>query len=292
MLYDIYDMPLYRPPSEANSLILQLTIGCSHNQCTFCYMYKMKKYYEKNLQEIDNHINWAKSYAPETKKIFLADGNVLAMDTEKLLYIIESLYKQFPKLQRVTSYAGPKDILAKSEEELIKLQKAGLTMLYLGVESGSAEVLDNVKKGVTPQEMIEAGQKVIRSGMKLSCMIISGLGGQSLWKKHGVESARVISSISPHYLAFLTLYVEEGTVLEKEIRAGKFKLLTPEQVLEETKLMLENLELDQCIFRSNHPSNYVTLKGTLNKDKDKLLTIVNSALKAKDKLRPEEWRML
>lgn len=287
-----YDMPLYRPPSEAKSLILQITLGCSHNKCTFCSMYKTKKYREKTYSEIDEHIHWAKNYYATASRIFLADGNVLAMDTEKLLEIVNRLYDAFPYLKQVNAYAGPKDILAKDDDELRKLQNAGLTMLYLGVESGSAQVLKNVNKGVTPQEMIRAGQKVIKSGIKLSCMIISGLGGQDLWEEHALNSAKVINAIDPHYLAFLTLLVEDGTLLKYQIEKGEFKLLLPERVIDETIMMLKELDLTNCIFRSNHPSNYVTLRGTLNKDKDDLLNTLTQAKNRKSGYRFEEWRVL
>lgn len=287
-----YDFPLYRPPSEARSLILQITLGCSHNKCTFCSMYKTKKYRVKPLQEIDDHINRAKIKYPMASKIFLADGNVLAMETEQLKSIVKRLYTEFPVLERVTAYAGPRDILAKSDSELRELRKAGLTMLYLGVESGSAEILKNVRKGVTPEEMIEAGQKAKGAGFKLSCMIISGLGGKELWKEHALESARVISAIDPDYFALLTLLVEEGTPLYNQVEEEHFITLEPDEVINETKLLLENLRLSQCVFRSNHPSNYLSLKGILNRDKEGLLDILTQAQQEQINLRPEGWRAL
>lgn len=287
-----YDFPLYRPPSEARSLILQITLGCSHNKCTFCSMYKTKKYRVKPLQEIDDHINRAKIKYPMASKIFLADGNVLAMETEQLKSIVKRLYTEFPVLERVTVYAGPRDILAKSDSELRELRKAGLTMLYLGVESGSAEILKNVRKGVTPEEMIEAGQKAKGAGFKLSCMIISGLGGKELWKEHALESARVISAIDPDYFALLTLLVEEGTPLYNQVEEEHFITLEPDEVINETKLLLENLRLSQCVFRSNHPSNYLSLKGILNRDKEGLLDILTQAQQEQINLRPEGWRAL
>lgn len=287
----VYDFPLYRPPSEAKSLILQITLGCSHNKCTFCYMYKTKKYRVKTPQEIEEHINWAKNAYPHASRIFLADGNALAMETRQLKDILQRLYAGFPDLERVTCYAGPKDLLAKGEDELLTLRKAGLTMLYLGVESGSPRVLQNVKKGVTPEEMIRAGQRARGAGFQLSCMIISGLGGKEFWEEHAVESARVISAIDPEYFALLTLLVEEGTALYKQVRRGEFDLLQPNEVIDETKLMLENVELSDCVFRSNHPSNYLSLKGTLNKDRDKLLDILTRAQQAQIALRPEGWRL-
>ncbi|MGI6227590.1 MAG: radical SAM protein [Peptococcales bacterium] len=287
-----YDFPLYRPPSEAMSLILQITLGCSHNKCTFCSMYKTKKYRVKTPQEIQEHLDRAKRKFPHATKIFLADGNVLAMDALELKNLVERLYIEFPYLERVTSYAGPKDILAKTENELRELRKAGLTMLYLGVESGNAQVLKNVKKGVTPREMVEAGQKAIKAGFKLSCMIISGLGGKELWEEHALDSAKVISEINPDYFALLTLLVEEETSLYNQVEQGKFELLKPNEVISETKLMLENLELSDCVFRSNHPSNYLSLKGVLNKDKDRLVDVLAQAQQEQFKLRPEGWRGL
>ena len=224
-MYQLYDMPLYRPPSEARSLILQLTLGCSHNQCTFCYMYKTKKYREKTMEEIIEHIRKAKDYHPMADRIFLADGNVLAMETSKLKTIINILFKEFYYLERVSAYAGPKDILAKSDAELIELREAGLEMLYLGVESGSNQVLKDIKKGVSAEEMIAAGQKAIKAGFTLSCMIISGMGGQSLWQEHGIESAKVISAINPKYFAILTLLVEDASPLAKKVQNGEFLLL-------------------------------------------------------------------
>lgn len=287
-----YDFPLYRPPSESNSLILQITLGCSHNKCTFCYMYKTKKYRMKTQSEIEEHIGWAREEYPNAKRIFLADGNVLAIDTPVLKDIVKGLYAKFSDLERVTAYAGPKDILAKSDSELLELRNAGLTMLYLGVESGSAQVLKNVKKGVSPEEMIQAGQRVIKAGFKLSCMVISGLGGKEHWEEHAIESARVISAIDPDYFALLTLLVEQGTVLYAQVNKGEFILLEPQEVVEETKLMLKNIELTDCTFRSNHPSNYVNLKGVLNDDKEILLAILNKAQENEENFTPEGWRGL
>ena len=266
-----YSQPLYRPPSEAWSMIIQVTEGCSHNKCRFCYMYKCKQFRLKSMEEIKEHIEWLKPMYKNPERIFLADGNVLCLKTEKLLELLNYIKKEFPNVQRISSYSGPLDLLRKSDEELKAVRNAGLELLYMGVESGSDKVLSMVKKGVTQKEMIEAGQKAIKAGFKLSCMIISGLGGTEYMEEHAVESAKVISAINPHYFSLLRLVVEEESELAEDVRQGKFQLLTPLQVLDENIIMLENMELTDCIFRANHVSNHVNQAGTLNKDKDMLI---------------------
>jgi radical SAM superfamily enzyme YgiQ (UPF0313 family) len=288
----VYVAPLYRPPSEASSLILQVTIGCSHNQCTFCYMYKTKKYRIKSLEEIKQHIQWGKSIYPHARRIFLADGNVLSMPTQDLIDVLHILFEEFPYLERVTAYAGPKDLLAKSDEELAQIRRAGLSMLYLGVESGSPKVLANIQKGVSPEEMILAGQKARQAGFILSCTVILGIGGKELTADHAVETAKVISAMQPHYLGALTLMIEEKTKLKAQIESGEFQLLNPLEVIDELIMMIEPMELENCVFRSNHASNYLYLKGTLNKDKEKLLRILKEAKNNSAMLAAEENRLL
>jgi len=288
-----YDMPLYRPPSEADSLILQVTLGCSHNKCTFCSMYKTKKFRILSDREIEQHIKWALDYYPMAPRIFLADGNALAMDTIKLKELVKNLYNVFPNLQRVTTYAGPRDILEKNDQELQELRSAGITMLYLGVESGSSEVLKNINKGVTPQEMVEAGQKARRAGFQLSCTIILGLGGKELWQEHARKTAEVINQIQPEYLGALTLMVEDITPLAGHVKRGEFKLLQPIEIIEEQYELISNLDLAHCVFRSNHASNYLALKGVLNQDKEKLLQSLIAAKSIGEKaFRPESRRGL
>lgn len=266
-----YSQPLYRPPSEAWSMIIQVTEGCSHNKCRFCYMYKCKQFRLKSKEEIIEHIEWLKPMYKNPERIFLADGNVLCLKTEKLLELLNYIKKEFPNVKRISSYSGPLDLLRKTEEELKTIRAAGLELLYMGVESGSDKVLSMMEKGVTQKEMIEAGQKAIKAGFKLSCMIISGLGGTEYMEEHAVESAKVISAINPHYFSLLRLVVEEESELAKDVRQGKFQMLSPLQVLDENIIMLENMELTDCIFRANHVSNHVNQAGTLNQDKDKLI---------------------
>ena len=272
----MYSAPLFRPPSEAKSLIIQITEGCSHNKCTFCAMYKKKQFRLKSEDELNKHINLLKQYYSASERIFLADGNVLCLETKRIINLLKLIKHEFPKVKRISSYSGPLDLIRKSHEELELINKEGLELLYMGVESGSDKVLSMIKKGVNQQQMIEAGQKAIKSGFKISCMIISGLGGTELIEEHAVDSARVISEINPHYLSLLRLVVEEETELAEELRKERFHLLTPSQVLDENIIMLENMLLENCIFRANHISNYVKLAGTLNEDKEVLIKYLKS----------------
>lgn len=266
-----YDYPVYRPPSEAYSLILQLTLGCSHNACTFCVMYKTKRYREKTWSEIQELINENALEYSRTRKIFLADGNALALPTEVLVATLELLYAKFTRLERVSIYGSPRDILNKTTEDLKLLKSKGLHLVYLGIESGSSQILQLVKKGVTPEELILAGQKVRKSGLQLSATVISGLGGRELWQEHALETARVVSAINPDYLAFLTLFLNDGAPLLRHVEKGDFTLLTPWEVLQEMKLFLENIEVKDSVFRSNHASNYFNIAGVLNQDKEEMI---------------------
>ncbi len=267
----MYSIPLYRPPSEARSLIIQVTEGCSHNKCRFCYMYKCKQFRLKTDKEIKEHINDLKVYYKNPERIFLADGNVLCLKTDKLIDLLTYVKAEFPAVQRISSYSGPLDLIRKSDEELKEIREAGLEFLYLGVESGSDKVLSMMEKGVNQHQMIEAGQKAVRAGFKLSCMIISGLGGEEFMREHATESAKVISAINPHYFSLLRLVVEEESELAEDVKQGKFKLLSPLQILDENIIMLENMELTDCIFRANHVSNYLNQAGVLNRDKNMLI---------------------
>ena len=232
-----YEGTVYRPPSEAGSLIIQLTIGCARNTCTFCNMYKDKKFRIRPLEEVVEDLEMARSYYSRIKvrRIFLADGDALIVKTEDLLYIIAKCKEIFPEVERISVYGAPKDILHKTPEELAALKAAGLDMVYMGLESGADEVLQAVKKGVTADEMIEAGKKVRAAGMILSMTVISGLGGKKLWREHALGSARVISAIKPEYVGFLTLMIEPGTEMYDQYNRGEIELLTPHEVLDETE---------------------------------------------------------
>jgi radical SAM superfamily enzyme YgiQ (UPF0313 family) len=289
-----YEGNIYRPPSEANSLILQITVGCRHNACTFCTVFKDKSFRIKSRAEIFDIITTAQAYEPDAKQIFLADGDALVVDSLLLIEILDRLYEKFPRLQRVGIYGGPKDILAKSPEELAALKAHGLTIVYLGVESGNAGVLRSVGKGVTPEQMTTAGQKIRESGLTLSCTVIIGLGGKAHSQEHALDTARVISAIDPPYLGALTLIVEPTAPINKAIKRGILQLVTPLESLTEIRTLIKHLNVTHCVFRCNHASNYLPLRATLPADRDEILKTLDNVIENQslDRLRPESWRGL
>lgn len=286
-----YEGIVYRPPSEAYSLIIQLTIGCAHNHCTFCSMYKGKKFRIRPLEEVIADLEECRRHYGAVRRIFLADGDALIVKTPDLLYILDKIKEIFPEVERVTMYAAPRDILNKSPEDLRALHDAGLDMVYVGAESGDDQILTDIKKGVTAAQIIEAGQKVRAAGIRISMTLISGLGGRKRLKQHAIASAKLISAIKPEYVGFLTLMVEPGTELYDQVERGEFDLITPPEVLEEMKLFLTHVDSEGTVFRANHASNYVNLAGDLNMDKPMLLRRIMEAEKHRD-YKPENWRAL
>ncbi len=289
-----YSEPLFRPPSEAYSLIIQPTIGCSWNKCTFCEMYSMKKFRVRPENEVLDDIRSMKDMAPFISKVFIADGNAMALSGSRLLKILEALKDTFPKLRRVSSYALPKDILAKSSTELKELRDAGLKLLYVGIESGDAEVLKLINKGETPESTIKGCNSAISNGIGLSVMILNGLGGTDLSRQHATNSAKVINEINPEYLSTLVLSFPYG-IEHFRGRIGKdFIPLNTGELILEMKWFIEGLEIEKSVFRSDHASNYLVLKGILSRDKDKLLNRIDSALRNPDLagIRPEWMRGL
>ncbi len=273
-----YEGSLYRPPSEAYSLIVQATIGCTHNKCTFCSMYKDKRFRVRSTDEIIEDFQIGRERYKYVKRIFIADGDALAIKNEELMKILSFIKEKFPECERVGIYGSPKAILSKSNQELEKLKSLGLGIIYLGVESGSEKILKAINKGVTMEEMVKAGKKVVEADIELSITLISGIGGKIDSYEHAIESAKIINEINPNYVGLLTLIVEEGTPLYEDVKNGKFDLLSPKEVLLETKKMVENLNVENCVFRSNHASNYVALKGTLSQDKDLILSQIEEGL--------------
>lgn len=283
-----YEGMVYRPPSEAYSLIIQVTIGCSQNDCIFCNMYKEKRFRMRPLQDVLSDFREARAYYSSIGKIFLADGDALICKNEYLNEILNYIREEIPECRQVTCYASPRSVMIKKEEELRELKANGLDMVYMGLESGNAKVLEFMEKGATPQEMIQSAVKIKQAGIRLSVTAISGLGGTGLWREHAADTGKVLSAMKPDYVGLLTLMVEPGLPLEEKIQKGEFELMTPYDNLKETKLMLENMDCPGCIFRSNHASNYVNLKGTLNEDRDRMMAQLEEAIQGNIHLK-EEW---
>lgn len=287
-----YEGEVYRPPSEARSLIVQVTIGCSHNGCSFCTMYKGKQFRCRSFQDILMSLRAYRSLHTRVERIFLADGDALIIETSTLIRILKAIKTIFPECQRVSSYATPRDLLSKSLQDLISLKTHGLSMVYMGIESGCDRVLKAINKGVTSQDISLAGQRAVQAGMVLSVTLISGLGGRKNTRSHALESARLVSEIKPAYLGLLTLMVDEGTPMAYDIESGQVELLSPREVLEETYMFLEHLRVEDCIFRSNHASNYVALAGHLQADQGRLLMEIKTHLNKAYDYKDEAFRGL
>ena len=283
---------VYRPPSEAYSLIVQVTYGCSHNTCAFCGMYKEKRFALRPLAEVLEDFHLARQYYRNVGRIFLADGDALIRKVSDLVTILDTIRELFPECERVSSYASPTSLQIRTDEELQLLRDKGLTLLYMGLESGCDDVLKLMRKGHTSAEIVECGQKVKRNGIGLSVTAITGLGGPELMEAHAVDTAKALNAMNPEYIGILTLVVEDGTPLQDWVREGKFHLLTPAQVLQETKLMVESFDSPGSVFRMNHASNYLSLKGTLNEDKEAMLAQISRAERHMETLRPEGWRQV
>ena len=287
-MFDTAEGMVFRPPSEAKSYILRITIGCSHNKCTFCTMYKDVNFRIRPLDEISTLIKQTSTVYPGLRRVFLADGNALSLPLEHLLQVIAMLRQYFPKLTRITSYGGPRDILNKTPEELMRLKQAGLQIIYLGIESGDDNVLSQVRKGVTAADMITAGRKVIDAGIKLSAMVILGLGGQKFSHRHAINTGKIISAINPTMLSTLTLMLHQGSELRAIADRGDFMPLSPYGFIRELRLMLENIDVSApCLFRSSHISNILPLAGTLPRDKEQLIADTTEVLEClKNKTTP------
>ena len=267
-----YSGSVYRPPSEAYSLIVQVTLGCSHNKCAFCNMYKDKTFSICPIDQVMEDLAWARQAYPRIEKVFLADGDALVLPTDKLIAIMKKCYEKFPNLNRIGAYATPADLVRKTPEELKRLREAGLAIVYMGIESGDDDVLKLVDKGTTAALTIEAGKKALAAGMKLSTMILLGLGGQERTKEHALHTAQVVSAINPTMLSALSLIIPHEVPLYQDVVEGTFTPLTARGFLKELDMILRHTEMTKpCIFRSNHVSNLLPVGGTLPMDKEKML---------------------
>jgi radical SAM superfamily enzyme YgiQ (UPF0313 family) len=272
---------LYRPPSEADSLILQATIGCSYNECAFCGMYRDKRFRVRPLLELEREIEWARDHAGEhVRKVFLADGDALVAKASFLGTLLDRLRAAFPHLRRVSCYASPQALAVRGVDEMRDLRERGLSLYYLGIESGDDEVLAALTKGVDAAEMVRVAHKAHEAGVALSTMILLGAGGRARSAQHARHSARVVNAIQPRFVSTLVMTPVEGTPLHAAARRGEVDELSPIELAAELRTFLAGLELRASIFRSNHASNHLALAGTLPKDQARLVAALDQVLAA------------
>jgi len=274
-----YNYPLFRPPAEANNLIIQVTLGCSYNNCSFCSMYKTKKYEVRKLEDVYKEIDIIARAYPDITKIFLADGDALAIQTKHLVSILQYLQNSFSKLRRVSVYASAQNILAKSQDELELLQENKLTLIYYGIETGSNSILKKITKGVEQGDIVKSLNLASDSGIKISATVILGIGGEKYSKEHIEETVKIINATRVNYLSTLQLGLEEDAKENFYKHFSDFTSLNDIQVLQEQKKFIKLLNpINKIIFRSNHASNALHLSGTLPKDKDRMLQEIDDAL--------------
>lgn len=274
-----YEGMVYRPPSEAGSLIIQATIGCPHNRCAFCAMYRGSRFRIRKVDEIREDLDMAREYYGDAvRTVFFADGNTIVMRTPELVEIFQYTRSIFPALERITLYGSARFIVKKTPEELSALRNAGLKRLHSGMESGDDEVLRRINKGATSGEIIRAGIMVREAGIELSEYIMVGVGGRELWRQHAINSARVLNRINPDFIRLRTFMPFPGTPLYDQYQQGEFGLLTPHEALRETRLFVENLHGIESQLVSDHVSNYRNVQGRLTDDQDKMLKEIDMAL--------------
>ncbi len=289
-----YEGMIFRPPSEAGSLILQVTVGCSYNRCTFCGAYQGKIFRVKSFEEVKEDIDEASAYESRIQRVFLADGNALTIPQKDLIRILNYLKAKLRKLERVGIYANARDILQKEVEELKALKGAGLGIIYLGLESGNREVLKRIKKNATVDQLIRAGRRVKESGILLSVTVILGIGGIEGSQAHAEDTGKVLSEMDPDFVGALSLMIVPGTPMEKEIETGRLILPSPFGLIQELETMIEHCQFTRCFFASNHASNYLPLRIRMPEEKEDALHRIREVLRRRDPelLRPEYLRAL
>ena len=287
-----YEPPVYRPPGEWRSFLVQATIGCSHNGCTFCGMYKGKKFRVRPLEDIIGDIREAAAFYNQYEKVFLCDGDAIAMKTEDLLEILREIKQDFPHCRLISTYAGPKSTLSKTPEELKILHDAGLGRAYLGIETGMESLLKSTNKGVTRAQMLEAGLRLRNAGIDLWGIILIGLGGKPLSMENARETAKIVNEMQPNHLSAMNYTPVEGTKLGNQALRGEFQVLSAKESLLETAELIRNLNVSGMHFTSDHASNYLPLKGTLNEEREQLLRLIDGAIGGKVAVRSEQSRGL
>lgn len=284
-----YEGTVYRPPSEANSLILQATIGCSYNRCTYCAMYLEKRFRQRSREDLLEDMALAQQMlgAESVRKVFLADGDALIMRTPRLLQILEDLREHFPSFQQASVYASPQALLSKSVAEIRELKEAGLPLYYLGTETGHPVVMERIAKGVTPAQMVEGAHRVTGADAKLSVIMLLGIGGTELSHEHAVESGRIVSAMDPRFVSTLTITPVPGTKFHEEVEAGRVELPDDRGILAELRTMVAHMDVTRSIYRGNHASNSLPLGGVLPRQKDEILAVLDDVIADTDiQLRP------
>jgi radical SAM superfamily enzyme YgiQ (UPF0313 family) len=288
-----YEGIIIRPPSEAESLILQVTVGCSHNRCTFCPTYKAKRFRIKTFEEVKEDIDEAAEFGWAIERVFLADGDALIIPQPRLMEIMSYLKEKLPRLRRVGIYANAKGILKKTQDELRELKEAGLGIIYLGVESGDQVVLDRVRKGTTYEKLLQAGRMVKEAGIKLSVTVLLGIGGRERSREHALATGRLLTEMDPNYVGALSVMIVPGTPLYEEQAQGQFVLPSAFEMIEELRTMIAQTDMHGLFF-SNHASNYLALKVRMPKDKREAIRLIDGVLAKRDPalLRPDYVRAL
>jgi radical SAM superfamily enzyme YgiQ (UPF0313 family) len=275
-----YEGTVYRPPSEGRSLILQATIGCSYNRCSYCAMYLEKRFRQRSREDLleDMAIAQATLGAESVRKVFLADGDALIMRTPRLLQLLEDLRDHFPEFQQASVYASPQALLSKSVQEIRELKEAGLPLYYLGTETGHPKVMERIAKGVTPAQMVDAASRVTGADAKLSVIMLLGIGGTELSHEHAVESGRIVSAMDPRFVSTLTITPVPGTKFHEEVESGRVELPDDRGILRELRTMVENMDVTRAIYRGNHASNSLPLGGVLPRQKDEILAVLDQVI--------------
>ena len=287
-----YEGNIIRPPSEANSILLQATVGCSHNKCAFCGTYKDQRFKIKSDEIIMTDIAFAAAYCQRQRRVFLCDGDALIIPQKRLVRILEAIKSQLPWVTRVGAYANTKSLKLKRPEELQHLRALGLGILYMGLETGDDVTLKAINKGATAEKMIAMGRKAKAAGFKLSVTVLLGVAGRERSQIHAQETGQVLSRIDPDFVGALSLMLIPGTPLDDDCQSGRFALLSPEEMLAELRVMFAHTELSQGMFHANHASNYLPIKARLPRDKAAVLALIDHALDGQIALKPEWLRAL
>ncbi len=287
-----YEGMMIRPPSEANSILLQVTLGCSHNKCTFCGTFREKRFNIKKDDIIFQDIEFAKTHCKRQDRLFICDGDALIVPQKRLVNILKRIKQRLPWVKRVGLYANTKGIAMKTDEQLMELHNLGVKIAYMGLESGDDQILREIKKGADSAKMIKMGKRVRQAGIQLSITVLNGLGGRKNSKSHARETGRVLSAIDPEFVGALSLMLVPGTELFEQHEKGDFELINPEEVLEELRLMIASTHLSNGLFHANHASNYLPIRAKLPEEKEKTLELISQALKGNMALKPEHMRAL